>query len=94
MSRVVYRYPLRLKFREPQTIEIERDARIIRTDFVNAEPSLWAIVVPGQPKEKRAFVIRGTGSEFGGNEQYLGTFYTQEVPGGFKYVWHVFEVKQ
>ncbi len=94
MSRVVYRYPLQLNFRVPQTIEIERDAKIIRADYVNGEPSVWAIVVPGQMKEKRTFMIRGTGSEFGWNEEYLGTFYTQEVPGGFKYVWHVFEVKQ
>lgn len=82
---VIYRYPIGLQ----STIEIPVRATFLTVTLAgDGQPSLYFMVDPTYPTEKRTFHVAGTGIDLPPAAymgKYLGTF-KQDV-----FVWHVFE---
>lgn len=87
-TRMVYKYALANG--TAQTIEMPTGAHILCVQIQHGVVCLWALVNPNNEPEPRVIRIVGTGHEFTGPVQYIGT--VQQVGGVF--VWHVFEVIQ
>jgi hypothetical protein len=68
-----------------QTIEMPKNARIVHVDAQFGAPCLWASVDSNRPKQRRNFVIYGTGDEITAIGPYIGTVLIAS------FVWHIFE---
>jgi len=80
---VIYKYPLKLT--DEQTIMVPVGREFIHCDVQGSQICLWAIVNPNVAEIEVQIRIVGTGIDFAGNVQHLGTVQI----GGF--VWHVFQ---
>jgi len=92
-SRKVFKYELLPCLPgEAADIEMPNGASVIKFDYQNGIPRLWAIVNKDEPSETRQFVIFSTGQELvlpdddSSELEYTGTAFN----GAF--VWHCFEV--
>jgi hypothetical protein len=84
-ERVVWKYTLEAADR--QEIEMPIGARILSVQLQGGlGPQMWALVDPSAERERRAFLLFGTGHT-GVHGQYIGTF---QWHNGVT-VWHVFE---
>ena len=84
--KTIWKYKLEVV--DNQIIPMPKDAQILTVQTQNGTPNIWALVEPGNIIENRAFVIRGTGHEFGLIDyKYIGTF---QISGG-QLVFHLFE---
>lgn len=70
-------------------IEVPKFAKILCVQVQNGEPHIWFLCNPTAVKEKRKFLIIGTGFEFDADiiEDYIGTFQLDNSA----LVFHVFE---
>ncbi len=85
MARTIWKYPLDLAD-DIQEIEMPAGARVVSVAMQGDSPTIWALVHPEQPLEKRHFSIHGTGHAIPNGEGYLGACLAPP------FVWHVFEV--
>lgn len=69
-----------------EAFDIPVGAMLLHVHEQDGEPCVWMAVDPSAKKERRTFLIVGTGHQFSARYLYLGTAHC----GGF--VWHVFEV--
>ena len=84
----IWKYQLEID--DVVTLHMPLGARILSLQTQDNIPCLWAMVNPTNAKERRHFVIVGTGHELPNNAvdgTYIGT--TQTHDG--RLVWHVFE---
>ena len=83
--KTIWKYTL-----EPETeIELPVLCKILKVDSQHGRAVMWAFVDPGVEREKRKFVVYGTGHDMPDNPGvYIGTF---QLKGG-DLVFHVFEV--
>ena len=77
------------------SVEMPFGAKVLTVQVQNGIPCLWALVEPRNTMPKTSdgttkFRIVGTGHEFDGQGEYVGTF--QLMDGAL--VFHVFEVSQ
>lgn len=71
-------------------IEMPKGAEILCLKLQYQKPTLWAIVDPEEPLEKRTFILKETGSLFDCETYtYLGTILSKDET----YVLHCFEVE-
>lgn len=85
----IWKYQLEID--DVVTVQMPLGARILSLQTQDNIPCLWAMVNPTNPKERRYFLIVGTGHELPNSATegtYIGT--TQTHDG--RLVWHVFEV--
>jgi hypothetical protein len=72
--KAIYKY--RLPFMEVATVEMPKDARVIRIDGLDGALWIWAIVDTEEEKETRTFYLFKTGAEMPGDIEtsftYLG----------------------
>lgn len=87
MAKKIFKY--QIETLDNQTIEMPRGAEILHLDLQNNIPCIWALVDDKNPKEKREFLVVGTGHEIDYNIEfnYVGTY--QLMSGGL--VFHVLE---
>lgn len=72
---------------EDNTIEMPRGAKILCLQMQNGKPTIWAMVNPKMPRQKRRFMFVDTGETFDAHGlTYIGT-----VQDDVGYVSHVFE---
>lgn len=95
--KTIWKYPL---VSGASIIEVPAGAQFLHADMqatvpgaspIGATPTLWYLVDPAQPKERKTIVIVGTGDQLHAREgtlEHLGTVLT---PDGGTYVWHIFE---
>jgi hypothetical protein len=82
------------KFKVENVIEMPKGAEILTIklkteNWDSVNDCIWAKVDPEMEKERRRFVIIGTGESFDDtNTHYIGTY--QNGP----FAWHLFEIKQ
>lgn len=82
----IWKFPL--KVADTVTIEMPEDSQVLTVQAQGETAQLWALVMPDQPKEKRAFFVVGTGHNVPHTAgRYVGTF--QLLRGAF--IGHVFE---
>lgn len=81
----VWKYPLK----PGRTVHnMPQGAKVLTVQTQNGEPSLWALVEPQMPHERRFFDVYGTGHSMPSDPgRYVATF--QMDYGAL--VWHVFE---
>lgn len=85
MKTVIYKYPLRAVFGEPQEIRMPRFPRLLHFGQQNEDLFFWAeVAVESKDTEVITFTLRGTGHESEDGGIYLGT--TQVGP----LVFHLF----
>jgi hypothetical protein len=88
VRKTVWKFPLIVD--DWQIVEMPANSQILCVQVQYEMPVLWALVHPGNPKEKRRILMAGTGHEredLAGLVNYIGTF--QLVRG--QLVFHVFE---
>ena len=84
--KTIYKWTLTVGMTE---LQMPAGAKVLTAQMQGDQPQLWALVDPTQPKERRVFVIYGTGNSVPDNPgEYVATF---QMDGG-ALVWHVFEV--
>lgn len=82
-----YIWKYQLKLQPEQRIEMPVEAKILTVQVQYDIPCLWALVDPDLHKVLRDICIVGTGRQFDGLGEYIGTF--QRADGSL--IWHVFE---
>lgn len=86
----VYKFPIHTT--DEQTIDMPQGAKVLCAKLQGDTLCLWALVSPRAPRERRTFLVRGTGHPIdvaeGYDVQYVDTFMMYD--GGL--VFHVFEV--
>lgn len=88
---VIWKYGIPLA--DAFTLELPRGATLLHVDEQRGTPQLWAMVVPGRDKEKRTFVLLGTGHTSPHSPDSLKHIGTFQLEGG-ALVFHLFEVRQ
>ena len=89
--KVIWKFPLAVE--TFQKIDMPSGSEVLTAQTQNGDRAfIWALVNPGNEKEKRGFWILPTGGDIEKEHadllgRYVGTF---QVP---PYVWHVFEHK-
>lgn len=70
-------------------VEMPRGAHVLTVQVQHEAPRMWALVDPGEPTEKRRFVVVGTGHTVVNAEwvKYVGTFQVRDGT----LVFHLFE---
>lgn len=83
----IWKFPLPVG--DTVTVKMPRGARVLHVAVQGRaeQPTIWAVVDPGEPMFERAFAVRGTGHDLGVVGDYVGTFM---LLGG-TLVFHVFE---
>jgi len=66
-------------------VEMPQGAEIIHFDAHRESPTIWAMVDPYAPAERRAFSVFGTGHAIPPGARYVGTYHAAP------FVWHVFD---
>ena len=88
--KTIFKYNISIN--DCQTIEMPKDAEILKTGVQNGKMVLWALVNPEYGKEQRWFRLIGTGhkitDEISNNMHYIGTFLLY----GDSMVFHLFEM--
>ena len=84
----IWKFPLEVT--DDECLEMPFGARVLTIQTQNGKPCLWALVEPGSSPILRKFRIVGTGHEFDGKGEYVGTF---QLMGG-ALVFHVFDVSE
>lgn len=79
----IWRYPITPGANE---LRMPTGAEVVHVGVARGETSLWALVTPSAPDERRRFLAVGTGETVDDDRRYLGTF---EFEPGF--VYHLFE---
>ena len=84
--KTIWKYPIQ----EEAIFEMPKGAEILSVQVQDGLPTLWALVDPDAPKERRGFLVVGTGWKlshewFSQARIFIGTVQL----GGF--VWHIFE---
>lgn len=83
--RTIYKYPL--KVGHIMEIDLPKDAKPLCVKMQGGMPTMWAFVDSERPKEKRIFMVTGTGFSLDGPPlRYLDTMFD----GAF--VWHALEI--
>lgn len=82
----IWKFPLAVM--DEQSVDMPPAARILTVQVQNGVPCIWALVEPFDTLQPRNFRVVGTGFEFDGRGQWIGTF--QLAFGAL--VFHVFEV--
>lgn len=90
---VIRKYVLKHGYRNP--IEMPKGAEVLCIKKQHKEATIWALVNPDNPSEKRLFILKETGSPFQykarrGTEshKYIGTVLSEDQT----YEYHCFEV--
>ena len=86
MAKTIYKYNLSV-FAD-NDFDMPKGTTPLHVDNQQDHLCLWAEVDTDLPKQRRSFVIVGTGHEIPPDAQYVGT--AQVDP----FVWHVFEVNK
>lgn len=82
--RRVWKFPLGRS--DVAEVDMPGGAKVIEVAWQSGTFTLWAMVVPDKPPQRRVFYIVGTGSDIPADAHtHLGTVHT----GGF--VFHIFE---
>lgn len=81
----VHKFPFLITDTFP--LDMHKGAEVLHVDMQNNTPCIWAKVDTTQHKEKRFFVITGTGHEIPEHCKYIGTF--QQYQGNL--IWHLWE---
>lgn len=82
--RTIYKYGINLGVTE---LDLPANAEVIHAGLDPREQmSIWCLVTPEAPTEKKKFVIKGTGHEIESNLYYIKTFNVDP------FVWHLFEL--
>lgn len=85
--RTIWKYELGVA--DAIVMYLPQGAIILTVQNQDGRMTMWAEVLPDAPKERRIFVIRGTGHPMQGNETiYIGT-----VQMSYGLVWHVYEYR-
>lgn len=85
-GRAVWKFQL---LDQTSIIEMPTGARVLAVQSQHEMPTLWALVDPEAPKERRCFIALGTGREVESEIEgfkYIGTTQIGSL------VWHFFEV--
>ena len=92
----IFKFPLEAHHK--QEIDMPVGAQILALQVKDDTPCLWALVDPNRPKEKRTFLMVGTGhsaaSVAGPDCTYVGTFQMRDAPEDDWTVWHLFEKRR
>lgn len=83
----IYKYELELV--DVQQVEMHKDATLLSCQIQRGKLTLWAIVEPANPFEKRMIEILGTGQDM----QDIPRTYIATVQDG-SFVWHIFEINK
>lgn len=74
-----------------QLLHVAMQAKVPGSPAIGETPTLWYLVDPAEPKEKKTIVVVGTGDQLharDGSLEHLGSVLTSDGGG---YVWHLFE---
>lgn len=82
---VVYKYPLSTKT-STTVLDLPVDSVVLAVQVQYGVPTLWVLLDPARPTERRWFELFGTG-QLGVRGDYIGTV---QAHGG-NFVFHVFE---
>lgn len=86
MSKAVWKYPLEIA--DGQNLMMPEGAEILTAQMQGGILSLWALVNPEAPMQRRVIEILGTGNPASDVERkYIAT---AQMAGGLL-IWHVFE---
>lgn len=81
--RTIWKFPIYSY--TPTVVEMPVGAVVVSVAQQDQKPTLWALVDPDAPTERRTFSVVGTGWTFTEAMRYVGTFHAPP------FVWHVVE---
>lgn len=91
MAECVYKYPVdRNDLAAGQgafAIDLPIGARVVLAGMQHGVVTLWAVVNPDAPRERREFLLRGTGHALPTNAHHVYSF----MQDGGAFIWHLFE---
>lgn len=82
--RTIHKYSININ--EETILSLPANVEILSAGLDGrGHPSMWALLNPNDPTEKKTFVVKGTGSTIENNLWYVKTF--KQTP----FIWHLFE---
>jgi hypothetical protein len=84
--KTIWKYQITKSIGIHQLIEMPAGAEIVRVGIQGNMITLWACVLPEEPKQSYLFYFVGTGHPVPVKDRYIGS----ATDGGFE--WHVWEV--
>ncbi len=84
MNEAIWKFPLEVT-QSPQILLIPKGAKLLFIAMQEGKICLWMELEQSAEKERRKFIVVGTGWELPPDRNYCGTVLVDP------YVWHVFE---